>query len=59
MATLSFTKNIRVKKSKNCETLVRSLENAEKKKEPSVRMSRSVSDATQEDIRLLFGDNEE
>lgn len=57
MATKSILKTIHIKKSKSALALVRALENAKKKKDKDVLMSRPYSEATREEIHKLFGEH--
>lgn len=59
MATKSILKNIHIKSQKSSKALIRALENAKGKGYKPVEYSRSVSEASREDIRKIFGDKNE
>ncbi len=55
MATKSILKNVSLKGDAAVRRLVRALESARKKTSKPVTFQRSVSEATREDIRKMFG----
>ncbi len=55
MATKSILKSINIRTRNAAESLARAMENAHTKKSTPVKMSRPVSDASDEDIRKMFG----
>ncbi len=57
MATKSILKTIHIKNKKSALALVNALENACGKQEKKVAMSRPHSDASREEIRQMFGEN--
>ena len=54
MATKSFLKNITIKNKRECNNLVKALENAANKHQPKITFSKSYSVATREDVRKMF-----
>ena len=57
MATKSILKTIHIKKRKPALALVRALENANKKSQKEVVMSRSYSNASRDEIKKMFGEH--
>lgn len=57
MATKSILKTIHIKKRRPALALVRALEHAKGKASKEVVMSRSYSEATESDIRKMFGND--
>lgn len=56
MATKSILKTICIQKEESAYALINAIENAKEKNEKKVEMSLSYSDATREEIRKLFGE---
>jgi iron(III) transport system ATP-binding protein len=55
MATKSILKNININKRKDANQLISALEQADNKSSKTVTISRTLSEATREDIRRVFG----
>ena len=55
MATKSILKTVHIKDKKAAAALVGALENAKNKTAKEVRMSRSSSEASREEIKKMFG----
>ena len=55
MATKSILKEIRIRDRISARRLIAALENAGKIREPNVTLSRTVSNATEEEIKRMFG----
>lgn len=55
MATLSFTKNIRIAEKSHCYSLISALEKAERIAEKEVQYTRPVHVADEKEIETLFG----
>lgn len=58
MATKSILKEVQIKDKASARKLVSALENAGNAKSKRVTVSRTVSTATKEDIRRMFGVSE-
>lgn len=56
MATKSILKSIHITSRRSAAALINALEKAEKTKGKPVKISRSYSEATREDIRAMFGE---
>ncbi len=56
MATKSILKNVNIRNRKGASALARAMENASSVKSQPVIMSRPVSDATEDEIKKMFGD---
>lgn len=56
MATLSITKNIKIKKKNLSKALLLALENAEKKQNDDIILQRPCYDVKGEDIKKMFED---
>lgn len=56
MATKSVLKTVHIKDAKAARRLASALENAKGKQSQEVRMSRSVSTASREEVRSIFGE---
>ena len=61
MATSSIYKSVNIRTSKKCASLVRALESASNRavKPSSASYHRSCSDMTREEMRKIFGDNDD
>lgn len=59
MATKSVLKTIHINKRRSALSLVRALENASQKSQKEVIFQRSYSTATKDEIKKLFGAEEE
>ncbi len=57
MATKSILKNISIKNNASARNLVRALEHAGEKKEKPVDMGHAVSEASRDEIRLIFANS--
>ncbi|MTI96807.1 MAG: hypothetical protein FH749_15245 [Firmicutes bacterium] len=57
MATKSILKNIDIRGQSLCWSFIRALENAEKKKGKEVVLTKSHRELSQEQIRKIFGDD--
>lgn len=55
MATKSILKNVNLKSKRSVRALANALENASGKYSRPVQRQRAVSDASREDIRKMFG----
>lgn len=55
MATKSILKNVNLKSKKSIQALANALENASEKHSQPVKHQRAVSEASREDIRKMFG----
>lgn len=55
MATKSILKEIKIKDRISARRLIDALENAGKVREPKVTLSRTVSNATESEIKQMFG----
>ena len=55
MATKSILKNIRIKDAKAARRLVGAMERSQEKQPRPVVVKRSVSEATREEVRAIFG----
>lgn len=55
MATLSFTKSIRITGKAHCYSLISALEKAETIKDKEITYSRPVHEADEKEIEAVFG----
>lgn len=55
MATKSILKSVNIRNKGAALSLARAMENAHTKADKPVKMSRSVSEATEEEIKKMFG----
>lgn len=56
MATKSILKSVNIRSRKDVNALANAMEHARDRKAVPIKMSRPVSDATEEEIKKMFGD---